>query len=78
MSGWELISEVLTEGYSTACACPLTTRSGVFVHYPWSRDDDFRTDPLPFVERTSSHRLRWPYRLVSELIPRPLRDEPFL
>jgi hypothetical protein len=36
--------------------------------------------PLPFVERTFSHRLRWPYRLVSELTPRPLllRDEPFL
>jgi hypothetical protein len=34
---------------------------------------------LPFVERTSSHRLRWPCRLVSELIPCPLllRDEPF-
>jgi hypothetical protein len=27
--------------------------------------------PLPFVERTFSHRLRWPYRLVSELIPPP-------
>ncbi len=29
---------------------------------------------LPFVERTGSHRLRWPYRLVSELIP-PARSE---
>jgi hypothetical protein len=40
----------------------------------------FEAGSLPFVERTGSHRLRWPYRLVSEFAPPALllRDEPFL
>ncbi|MCS4196012.1 hypothetical protein GGP46_000842 [Salinibacter ruber] len=31
----------------------------------------FEAGSLPFVERTSSHRLRWPCRLVSEFAPPP-------
>ncbi|MCS3648507.1 hypothetical protein GGP63_003110 [Salinibacter ruber] len=35
----------------------------------------FEASSLPFVERTGSHRLRWPYRLVSEFIPPPSCSE---
>lgn len=39
----------------------------------------FGASSLPFVERTGSHRLHWPYRLVSEfaLPALLLRDKPF-
>ncbi len=59
----------LNRGLLYRHAYPLTTWGAVFVYYWQPRDDDFRTGTLPFVERAGSHRLRWPYRLVSEFAP---------
>ncbi len=63
-------SRSLGQGLLHRHACPLTTWEVIFVCYQQLRDDDFKTGPLPSVERTGSHSLRWPYRLVSEFLPR--------
>ncbi len=59
----------LNRGLLCRHAYPLTTWGAIFVYCQRLHDDDFRTGPLPFVERNGSHHLRWPYRLVSEFLP---------